>query len=481
MKMKKKLLIVAAVTMMLIPSLSFAQQTVSCGCYCGKMTPPPCSDEKCKEVCGWPSSSGGSSGIYNGAYQLGQEIGKGIGNLFFGDPQKRARRQAEEAQRAAEQAQAAELARQEAEARKAEEARKKQEAFDRLSSQLQLSEGFDGKGGGLTLMLGDGDDGLRPQGTSFFGLGGGTGGSKLNNDSKVVGLRHRQGYSAVAAAPANPGDTLPLIMGDPDAAPNLRVNKAPLVVNPRTVKGKTQPAGSQLVSRAPISVFSSGASSTSGVDEFLFPGQRIFPKNPDKQLLNPLIELPKGESLPARGETSDKFFARLEKTNLGRKIVAEEYSSLLFSTDGGKPYPRGQNPVIDKIEDECISNIVNIEMNRIHAACRKAVADMNAEWAEMEKKGIIRPGEDLSKKEKTDVVYENAVMHANHRVYVQLEKDIRAAKFRSEHNLWILKQFCDKTQTAEFLGGQSSKESNDPEQMKSLLGKFMTYYSGDIK
>jgi hypothetical protein len=196
----------------------------------------------CAGVSGSGSSSGGNSGMYNSFYGLGYEIGKGIGNLLFGDPQEEARKRAEEQWRAAEQARAAELARQEAEAReaarKAEEARKRQETFDRLSSQLQLSEGFGGNRSGLTLMIGDSDDGLRPQGTSFFGLGGGTGGSvsvKSNDDSKVVDLRPRQGYSAVAAAPANPGNTLPLIMGDPDAAPNQPPSTNSNLVNLRDV------------------------------------------------------------------------------------------------------------------------------------------------------------------------------------------------------------------------------------------------------
>jgi hypothetical protein len=508
-KMKKKLLIVA-VAFMVILTLSPEAFAVNCnspptGSYgsawateyqrwcvacCGKFNMsggnPTCTPDSNWGCKGKGSSGAAGSGLYQPFFNLGYGIGQSIGKALFGDPQEEARKRAEEQWKEAERARLAEIARQEAEAREAarqaEEARIRQETFDRLSSQLQLSEGFDGNRSGLTLMLGD--DGLRPQGTSFFRLGGGTGGSNLNNDSKVVDLRPRQGYSAVAAAPANLGGTLPLIMGDPDISSNvvdLRDKKSPLVVDPKTVKGETKPAGSQHVSQTPIAVSSSGSSSTSGVDEFLFPGQRIFPKNRDKQLLNPLIELPKGESLPARGETSDEFFARLDKTTLGRKIADEEYRSLLFPTDGGKPYPRGQNPVVDKIKDEGIGQIVDIEMNRIHEACRKAVADMNAEWAEMERKGIIRPSEDLSKKEKTDVVYENAVMAAHHRVYDQLEKDIRAAKYRSEHNLWILKRFCDQTQTAGSLGGPSSKELNDPEQMKSLLGKFMNDYSGDLK
>jgi hypothetical protein len=292
MKMKKKLFILAVAFIVILtlspeafaancsspPTGSYgsawAQEYQSwCVACCGTFSMSG-GNPSCSPGSNWGCKGGqntpGASGMYNAFYGLGYQIGTAIGKALVGDPQEQARKQAEEQLRAAEQAQAAELARQEAEAReaarKAEEARKKQEAYDRLSSQLQLSEGFDGNGGGLTLMRGDGDDGLRPQGTSFFGLGGGTGGSKLNNDSKVADLRPRQGYSVAAAAPANPGDTLPLIIGDPDTDSNvvdLRDKKAPLVVDPRTVKGETKPPGSQHVSQTPITVSSSGSSKTS--------------------------------------------------------------------------------------------------------------------------------------------------------------------------------------------------------------------------
>jgi hypothetical protein len=224
--------------------------------------------------CRGRSSSGGSSGAVGGLYQpfygLGYSIGQSIGEALFGDPVEEARRRAERAIRAENEAQSAKLARIEAEAkeaaRKAEEARKKQETFDRLSSQLQLSEGFSSQRSDLTLMLGDNEDGLRPQGTSFFGLGGGPGGSNLNNNSKVVDLRPRQGNSLTTAAPANPGGALPLMLGDPDTDPNvvdLRDKKAPLVVDPPTAKGEPKPAGSGQGSPKPITVSSSASSSTS--------------------------------------------------------------------------------------------------------------------------------------------------------------------------------------------------------------------------
>ncbi len=208
-----------------------------------------CNYQLCYNQCmserkGGSSSGGGGAavgGLYQPFYGLGYSIGQSIGKALFGDPQEEARKRAEAAAMAAEAPRQAEIARQRAEEeariRAAEEARKRQEQYDRLSSQLQLSEGFDGQGHSLPLMLGDGDDGLRPQGTSFFGLGGSA--TSVNNDSKVVDLRPRQGYSATAVAPANPGDALPLIMGDQNIV-DLSDKKAPYVVDPNVVKDKIQ-------------------------------------------------------------------------------------------------------------------------------------------------------------------------------------------------------------------------------------------------
>ncbi len=210
---------------------------------------------------GGSSSGGAAAGLAQPFYNLGYNFGQSLGKALFGDPQEEARKRAEQQMQTAEQAQAAEAARQmaevEARIRAAEEAHKKQETFDRLSTQIQLSEGFDGqKSDGPALMLGDSDSGLRPQGTSFFGTGGGAGGSSagVNNDSRVVDLRPRQGYSATTAAA--PGDNLALIMGDPNEASrqapitdskvvDLRDKKAPYVVDPNVVKGRTNTQGAQ--------------------------------------------------------------------------------------------------------------------------------------------------------------------------------------------------------------------------------------------
>jgi hypothetical protein len=85
-------LVIISITSIVLPSRSFAVEgtEVSCGCYCGKMINPPCSDDACKRACGW--TGGGSSGgdytnMNNAAYQLGQELHK----VIFGDPEEKAR------------------------------------------------------------------------------------------------------------------------------------------------------------------------------------------------------------------------------------------------------------------------------------------------------------------------------------------------------------------------------------------------------
>lgn len=62
-------------------------QAVSCGCYCGKVLSPPCSDDACKSACGW---NGGSVSSYNGeppmaGVKMGgwtKQIGKNVGRNF---------------------------------------------------------------------------------------------------------------------------------------------------------------------------------------------------------------------------------------------------------------------------------------------------------------------------------------------------------------------------------------------------------------
>jgi len=65
----------------------------SCGCYCGKMTYPPCSDEKCKQECGYYQGSGGGGGMDQQMMQQGYEMGQAIRQAY--DEQKAAEADAE--------------------------------------------------------------------------------------------------------------------------------------------------------------------------------------------------------------------------------------------------------------------------------------------------------------------------------------------------------------------------------------------------
>lgn len=154
-------------------------------------------------------------GVFN---QIGQELARSI----FGDPAEDARIRELERQRQ-------EAERLEAERRAAAAAREREARHRRLmdalglkeeGSGLRLGPDFDGNRKGLRLDEPDGktlsvddileeDDGLRPQGTSFFGLGGGEDGAPApHNDPMVVDLRRlRQGaYLAQAAENAGPED-----------------------------------------------------------------------------------------------------------------------------------------------------------------------------------------------------------------------------------------------------------------------------------
>jgi hypothetical protein len=39
-----------------------AQSAVACGCYCGITISPPCSEQACKDACGWRGGAGGGGG-----------------------------------------------------------------------------------------------------------------------------------------------------------------------------------------------------------------------------------------------------------------------------------------------------------------------------------------------------------------------------------------------------------------------------------
>jgi hypothetical protein len=433
---------------------------------------------------------------------LGQALGQSLHELIFGNPEDRVRQQAER-ERATELARELERQRLEEEARKrAEAARKRQEMYDRLASNLILSEGFDGDGGRLSLndlkmgdggalslkdlRMGDSEDAaevVRPKGTSFFGTGGGSAGTTTpepNTDTRVVDLRPSQGYTAGAAAPAGTVETPPLMQGNPDAA--AQGSPAGASVGPADKPPTMGEDGLRAFQEANIAYakthdpqLQQAVAKQATVPaklpddsdiELLFPGKpRPFPENPDQPLLNPLRELPKGESLPKWGETDDDFYTRLTETKLGRKIADEEYRQLLFSRS--KPsYPRGRNPAIDRVVDEAIGQVVDCEMAEIRKACRKAVVAMDEEWAKMEKQGIIRKGDDLAKKEETDSVYRHTILPVNQRVYEQLETEIQTAKYKSGVALGKLKRVLNEIQelvaSVESPSGPKPATESDP-------------------
>jgi hypothetical protein len=55
-------LVFVLVMLLAIPRPSFAGGP--CGCYCGTYLPAPCSDNACKQACGWKAPSGGGSPSY---------------------------------------------------------------------------------------------------------------------------------------------------------------------------------------------------------------------------------------------------------------------------------------------------------------------------------------------------------------------------------------------------------------------------------
>jgi len=246
-------------------------------------------------------SSGGNSGMYNGFYNLGQGIGQTIGKGLFGDPQA-VRNQAQalnnrgiqycnngQWQFAINDFAAAlakcpqdqvirqnlafargELAKEEQAAlarQKAEAERQKQETYNRLSSKLKLSEGFNSGQGGLSLKdlrMGDSDGGhvgvrglpglyLNSSGSGSGGTQPGT--SKLplmmgddNGGSGRTGVRGLPGLYAndPGSGETQPGTSkLPLMMGDDSGdSGHVGVRGLPgLALNDKTGNGSTTPYG----------------------------------------------------------------------------------------------------------------------------------------------------------------------------------------------------------------------------------------------
>jgi hypothetical protein len=183
-----------------IASLSSTALGASCP-YCGKVYAEVPASQRAyygidaaraehERTC--PKRPGGGSSTSIGddaAVQAAGQLGQAIHEMLFGNPQDQAREK-EKAEREAQ------LARELEQARKVEEARQAQLRYDRLSSVLKLDPDGQAASKGLQLKLGDDaetDDGLRPSGNSFFGTGGGAGGTATvepNTDPMVVDARN---------------------------------------------------------------------------------------------------------------------------------------------------------------------------------------------------------------------------------------------------------------------------------------------------
>lgn len=149
--MKELAILLLMYPLMVSSAMAVDGKAVSCGCYCGKQLPPPCSEEACKSACGYSSSGGPSDSGYNMQQQImlqgAAAIGQAIGEWLRGNPEQEA------AERAAREAAEAERERKRREAEAARKRKFKAENEELLnnlhgvtSSQLSLSDiGYSGE------------------------------------------------------------------------------------------------------------------------------------------------------------------------------------------------------------------------------------------------------------------------------------------------------------------------------------------------
>ncbi len=355
-----RLLAIISLAFLALPNLCFAGPTGGGTCYCGVFVPSG-GDEACKQACGWTAPSGGSG--------------------ESGEPYDyEAERQRQEAERQ-RQIEADRQRQQEIEEQlkhEAEEARERQAQFDRnkenvLRSMKGITEGelglkgTDAGGSGLKGLSDTGNPGLREMPVT---------------DSNVVDLRDK---------------------------------KAPYIVDPGVVKGETQKSqtphalppssGSQRASVDPVSEFlfpgePARRATTDDVKEFLFPGEpagmddvkeflfpadahrSLFPKNPDKPLINPLREPDKW-----------KAFEEAAKKNIEtqtRKHRAEEVIKKL-----------ADDPGLTKARDR----IVKEEETEIYRATDKLRTQATKQFEELNKRYGVRDFNEYKKKDHEDPAY----------------------------------------------------------------------------
>jgi hypothetical protein len=88
-----KLFVIVSIVIIALPNLSFAGGP--CGCYCGIYLPAPCSDDACKQACGW---KGGTSAPAAPAYDYEAERQR------LWEAQQQRQREVQEQQRMEEEA-----------------------------------------------------------------------------------------------------------------------------------------------------------------------------------------------------------------------------------------------------------------------------------------------------------------------------------------------------------------------------------------
>ena len=163
-----------------------------CGCYCGKYLPEPCSDQACKDACGWhdpAASSAGSGSSYSApAYDYAAE---------------RQREEEEARQRQAEREEQTRKEAEEAKQRQIEFEQKKEEALKSMKGMAGDELGLKGVGA---------DSGLGLKGitaTDDIGLKGVGGTGPVSADFGLKTLPNKVESRGDRAYPANCGPTVP--------------------------------------------------------------------------------------------------------------------------------------------------------------------------------------------------------------------------------------------------------------------------------
>jgi tetratricopeptide (TPR) repeat protein len=135
----KKLLLAAVLlgmAVVMLSSTAAAQSPAACGCYCGKVLRPPCSDNACKQACGWRDPSpGGNTTQPTYDYEAERQRQAEIERQRL---EAEAERQRQEAERQRQQIEEQKRREEEEAKRKQEFERKKQEA---LGSMKDIAEG----------------------------------------------------------------------------------------------------------------------------------------------------------------------------------------------------------------------------------------------------------------------------------------------------------------------------------------------------